>query len=816
MKLIHCTILLWIGLGWQASLFAQNTSNIRGYVRDKNTQESIPGAVVSLEGTQTGVATDEEGNFKLEKIPTGSYNISATIVGYKTLVKYNINVTSGNDQIISFELVEEAGNLEEVTLKADKQRSAAVADVITPLSVQSLTTEEIRSNPGGNFDISKVIQALPGVAGTSGGGGFRNDIIIRGGAPNENVYYLDGIEIPVINHFSTQGSAGGPAGILNVSFIEDVKLSSSAFDAKYDNALASVLQFKQREGNPERFSGNFRLSGTEISLTTEGKISPKTNFLASARRSYLQFLFKLIDLPIRPDYWDFQYKLTHKFNAKTTLTAIGVGAIDEFSFAQPKESTPENEYILRASPSIQQWNYTFGLGLKRLIKDGFINIALSRNMFDNALDRFEDKDNGNEAKRIFRSRSQEIENKLRIDVNKFVNGWKFSFGAVAQYVKFNNDIYNRILKEIRDQNNLITQPAVIFQYKGGIDFFRYGAFGQVSRGFLDNRLGVSLGLRTDMNSFTEKGNNPLEALSPRMSLSYAISDKWNVSASVGSYFKTPVYTILGFRDEQGTLANKGARYTQSVHYVAGLEFLPRTSTRFTFEGFYKSYSRYPVSVRDGISLANQGGDFGAIGNETVITNGLGRAYGIEFYFQQKLTKNIFAVFSYTFVRSEFAGKDGKFAPSAWDNRHLISGIFGYKFKRNWEMGLKYRFAGGSPYTPFDEAASRRNYLTFGTGILDFSQLNTRRLTAFNQLDFRIDKKWNFQRLTLDVFLDIQNLLAFKTTSYPSYTFKRTTDNTAFATTNDLPIQADGSNAIPLPLNNSSGNLLPSIGIILEF
>jgi len=797
-------------ISFRTQVFAQNTSNIRGTVRDKNTQEVLVGTVIKLEGTDLGGAADEDGNFKIEKVPTGSYNIVATIVGYQVVTKYNINVTSGNDQIISFELLEDVNTLEEISLSADKKRSAVVADIITPLSVQSLTSEEIRGNPGGNFDISKVIQALPGVGGTTGGGGFRNDIIIRGGAPNENVYYLDGIEIPVLNHFSTQGSAGGPAGILNVSFIEDVKLSTSAFDARYDNALASVLQFKQRNGNPERLSGNFRVSATDAALTLEGKLSPKTTFLTSVRRSYLQLLFQLIDLPLRPSYWDFQYKITHKFNAKTTLTALGVGAIDDFSFAQPKVTTPESEYQLRSTPSIKQWNYTFGLGLKHLINDGYINISLSRNMFDNALDRFEDKDEGNEAKRLFRSRSQEIENKLRIDVNKFVNGWKFAFGAVAQYVKFNNNLYSVIRKALPGQS------AITINYNSAIDFFRYGAFGQVSRGFLKNRLGVSLGVRTDMNSFTEKGNNPLEALSPRLSASYSLTDQLNVSASVGSYFKTPIYTILGYRDAQGALVNKDVRYTQSVHYVAGFEYLPRVSTRFTLEGYYKNYSRYPVSVRDGISLANQGGDFGAIGNEDVITNGLGRAYGLEFYFQQKLTKNVFAVFSYTFVRSEFAGKDGQFAPSAWDNRHLISAIFGYKFKRGWELGLKHRFAGGSPYTPFNLPASQLNYLTLGTGILDYSQLNTQRLTVFNQTDLRIDKKWNMKRFTFDLFIDLQNLLSLKRTEYPQYTFKRNEESTAFVTTDGQTLKQDGSNAVPFILNAPTGFLLPSIGFIMEF
>ena len=283
--------------------------------------------------------------------------------------------------------------LSEVVVRSNR-RTAAAATIESPLSVQRLTTEEIRSNPGGNFDISKVIQTLPGVGGGVGGGGFRNDIIIRGGAPNENVFYLDGIEIPVINHFQTQGSSGGPQGILNVSFIEDVKLSSSAFEARYDNALSSVFQFRQRTGNPNRVQGNVRLSATDLSATLEGPLSKnkKTTFLASARRSYLQFLFTLIDLPIRPNYWDFQTKITHQLNEKTTLSFIGLGAIDEFSFAKLKEATPEKLYVLNSNPFINQWNYTAGVTLKRLVKDGFVNIALSRNTFDNDIQQYEDNE----------------------------------------------------------------------------------------------------------------------------------------------------------------------------------------------------------------------------------------------------------------------------------------------------------------------------------------------------------------------------------------------------------------------------------------
>lgn len=793
--------------------WSQNNGTILGIVKDKRTQEALVGVTVQAENTTLGTTTDTDGKFKLT-LPVGSYNLKASFVGYKAASKFNVVLTSGNAQQINFELEEEALQLEEA--KVVFNRSISVASVETPNSIQKLTTEEIKNNPGGNFDISRVIQVLPGVGGTAGSvGGFRNDLIIRGGGPNENVFYLDGIEIPVINHFATQGSSGGPTGILNVSFIEDATLSSSSFNARYDNALSSVLQFRQRDGNPERVQGNIRVSSTEVAGTFEGPISPKTTFLASVRRSYLQFLFKAIDLPIRPNYWDFQYKVTHKINKKTTLTAIGVGAIDEFTFAVPKESSPEKEYILRSNPNINQWNYTTGFSLKRLLDNGFLNVSLSRNMFDNRLDRFEDNRQGDERYRVLKSKSQEIENKLRIDVNKFVGKWEYSYGAVVQYVKYNNDFFNVLRREIKDTQDQIIQPAVNISFNTAIDFFKYGAFAQVNRKLLNDRLNLSAGLRTDMNSFTDEGNNPLQTLSPRLSASYQLSDKWRINASVGRYFKTPIYTVLGYRQD-GNFVNKSNKYISSDHLVAGLEFIPTPTTRITLEGFSKTYDNYPVSTRDGISLANQGGNFGAIGNEAVMSTGQGRSRGVEFFVQQKLTKNFFGVLSYTYFKSEFTGQDGKYIASAWDNRHLLSTQLGYKFKKGWELGLKWLYQGGSPYTPFDLMASQRNYLTTGVGTEDYSRLNSQRLKAFSRVDFRVDKKWNYKKLSIDLFFDFQNALLTANPAFPQYTFERLADNSGFKTTDGQALKLDGSNGIPLILTNEDSNFTPALGLVIEF
>ncbi|MEY3195052.1 MAG: hypothetical protein RIQ78_1149 [Bacteroidota bacterium] len=813
---LFCSLFLFL-----QQAHAQFTGSVTGSVKDKLTQEVLIGVSIQLEGSNLGTTTDVNGRFRLTNIPPKSYNVLAGYLGYSTQTKFNVVITSGNENQLNFELEPDSKSLGEVVIS--ENRSVRIATIETPLSVQNLSVEEIKSNPGGNFDISKVVQALPGVGGVAGtGGGFRNDLIIRGGGPSENVFYLDGVEIPVINHFTTQGAAGGPVGMLNVSFIEDATLTTSAFNARYDNALSSVLQFRQRDGNPDRFQGNIRVGASETSLTAEGplgKKNGKTSFLVSARRSYLQLLFKAIGLPIRPDYWDFQYKITHKINAKTTFTALGVGAIDDFYFEAPKETTPENLYILSAVPGVNQWNYTQGFTLKHLINNGFWNLTFSRNMLDNQLDQFADNIDGkqtDEAKRILGLQSQEIENKLRFDFNRYAGAWKFSAGAMAQYVKYNNTSYNRLRAEITDSLGNVLQPATVIRFNTAIDFFKFGLFGQVNRTFFNNQLGVSAGIRTDGNSFTVHGANLLHTISPRLSLSYAVAPKWKINASLGRYFKTPLYTVLGFRDELGRLVNNDQPYLQCDHFVAGVEFVPSKVLRLTMEGFYKKYNDYPVSAFNGVSLANQGGGFGVLGNEKVLSIGSGEAYGAELFAQQKLNKNLYFTASYTLFWSKFSNQNGKQVASAWDNRHLLSLLGGYKLNRNWELGLKYRFQGGVPYTPLDLDASRLNYASIGTGVLNNNALNSIRLGNFSQLDLRLDKKWNFKRATLDVFLDVQNLLNTINPAPPTYTFQRTPDGTGFLTTDGKLLRSDGSNAIPLLLDNTEGSLLPTVGVVVEF
>jgi len=787
--------------------FAQQTGVIRGVVRDAKTQAPIAGATLRIMGTEYAAVSDSNGLYRIGSLPTRAWNLEATAQGYRSQQKFDIPVTSGNAAEINFELEETYKELATIEIRPGFSKPTGIVN-----SFQSLGINEIAKYPGANFDIAKVVQSLPGVSGSVG---FRNDIIIRGGAPNENVYYLDGIEIPSINHFATQGAAGGPVGLLNVSFIESVTLHTSAFPAKYDNPLSGVLQFKQKTGNAEKVQGNLRLSASEVALTTEGPLGKKngnTTFLASVRRSYLQLLFQLIELPFLPDYWDYQYKVTHKIDKKNELNFIGVGAIDNFTLKAPDNPTLEQLSILDRIPVNTQRTNTVGVSWRRTLSNGFWLLAVSNNRLTNRSDKFENNEEGNESKRILGYKSVEDETRLRYEINFTAGKWQLSSGLVGILANYENETFQR-------------RPGLLIDYASDLNFFRYGAFFQANRRFINNRLLLSAGLRTDGNTFMQGGNELWRTLSPRVSASYRVSSGLNLNASVGRYHKIPPYTMLGFR-QNGLLVNENIAYIRSDHIVSGIEWQPERSTRITIEGFYKQYDRYPVSLEKGISLANLGGDFGVLGNERITSIGKGKTYGVEFMYQKRLTKNFYGILAYTYYHSLFTGLDPKtYIASAWDNRHLLSFTGGYKFGRNWELGIRFRFQGGAPFTPFDEFASLENYPFTNEAVLDFNRLNSQRLRAFNAADLRLDKKWNFRKWALDLFLDVQNFYNSINPTQPNLTLKRNADNTIATRTGaaynpglfgDLQAPNNRQLAIPVLIPGDSGSRLPSIGFVVEF
>lgn len=776
---------------FSSSVFAQNAI-IKGTVRNAINNEVLPSVTVIIQGTTMGVLSDFDGNYVIDKLKPGLYNIEFKYIGFKSKVVYEIQVSNSKPSVVDVALEEESKSIAEVEVKA----AAFYKPQESPVSLRTIGVSEIKRNPGGNRDISKVIQSLPGVASTVT---FRNDIIIRGGAPNENRFYLDGVEIPNINHFATQGSTGGPVGLINVDFVKEVDFYSGAFPSNRGNALSSVFDFKFKDGRTDRVGASLTLGSSDLATVVEGPIGKNTTFIASYRRSYLQFLFKALELSFLPEYNDFQFRIKTKIDEKNEITFIGLGALDDFSLNLDANKTEDQKYQLQTLPVFGQSNYTVGANYKRYRANGYSTLVLSRNYLNNTTEKYTDNDKNKPI--ILDYSSKEIENKIRIENTNLLDGFKLNYGLNLESATYTNDTYNNT-------------PFGIIDYSSELNFYKYGVFAQASKGYLKERLQLSVGLRMDANTFSSTMNNPLDQLSPRLSASYALTEKISINYNSGIYYQTPAYTVLGYRNANGDLLNKNVKYISNRQQVLGVEYNTLSNLRFTLEGFYKHYTNYPMVVADGdtIPLANLGADFGVVGDRPVAKLTQGRSYGLEFLAQQKLQKGFYGIVALTLVRSEFQDKNEKYVASSWDNRYIVSLTGGKIFKKNWEVGAKLRLSGGAPYTPFDIDRSSliANYDINPRGSLDYSQLNTQRLGNFYQLDVRVDKKYNFKKFSFNIFLDIQNLTGFVYQLQPNFLLDRDANG-------DPQVDpADPTKYKTKLIDNPIGNTLPSIGLILEW
>ena len=782
-----------------SNVVSSQSVKVYGSISNTLNNEPIPFANIIIEGTTIGATSDIDGNYEILNLNAGAYNFKCSYIGFNTDIQSEIKVSSNKSLRLDFFLSENSELLGEVKVRGNTFNKTQAS----PVSLRTINASEISKSAGGNRDISRVVANLPGVATSSG---FRNDIIVRGGSPTENKFFLDGIEIPTINHFTTQGSSGGPVGILNVNFIREVDFYTGAFPANRGNALSSVMELKLIEGNEEEISGSFALGSSDAGLTLNTPLSKKSTLLLSVRRSYLQFLFKALKLPFLPTYNDMQFKYTFKPDKKNQFNFLGIATIDDFTLNKDINNDEEdtlqialNNYNLNNLVINKQWNYTIGGTWRHFFDNSNLFFVMSRNHLDNTALKYKDYADENSQK-ILDYKSEEIENKTRLEYNFKRNGYSIIIGSNledATYTNNTNQIFTIGDSIITGINNV------------NLHFIKYGAFTQISKTYFENKLTSSFGLRIDGNSFTENVNS--NNFSPRLSLAYNLNSKTSINSNIGRFHQLPSYTILGF-ENNGKYLNKDAAYITCDHAVIGIEYNPSSYSKISLESFYKRYSKYPFSILDSISLANLGDDFGVVGNEDISSISKGNSYGIELLAQQKMSSSIYGILSATYYYSRFEDNEGKLISSKWDNRFILNMTAGKKFKNNIELGIKYRYSGGSPYTPTDliNSSNKSIWDINQRGVLDYNLLNTQRLKGQHGLDIRIDKKWFFKSWSLNAYIDIENILNAKRQLPSEYGIDPNLGPL---------VEGTGENSESYPLYeiiNNSGTVLPSIGLLIEF
>jgi hypothetical protein len=711
--------------------FAQNEKGtITGIIIDNETQSPVKDADAYVVELKITSSADSSGKFLIKNVPFGTYQIKISAPGYEAVVKTDIVVLSSRPTEVTAELNPKSYSTETIDVEGKYFQKSTDENT----STFNLDFEEVRRAPGSVEDISRMVQVLPGV---SPGNDQRNDLIVRGGSPSENLTMIDGIEIPNINHYPSQGSSSGPIGMINVKFINEVNFSTGGFSARHGDKLSSVMDIKFREGQRKTFLSDINLSTAGFGGVFEGPLfSKKGSFLFSFRRSFLNLIRGAIRLAAVPNYWDFNLKSVYDINEKNKLTFIGIAGLDDISFeGDAGKISDENPYG-KAKGNQQQ--FTAGFNLRTLYSKGYILTSLANSSAYYYYTNSDIKTN----ELIFDYSSHESDFNLKSEIlyqlNKSSN---ITLGGGLRYIKFKNDLY------VRADTTAFGDPLPSLNVKTKDNYYKASAFAQYSLKLFKDRVVVNAGMRYDYFSGITNKNS----FSPRAGLTFQLTPITTLNFSTGLYTQAPEYLWVS-----SDPSNKNLKFVKAAHYVAGIEHLFSEDLRLTVEAYYKKYDNYPVSVYiPTFILVNGGAENGPNFVGEAVSAGYGYVKGIDVSLHKKLTgSGFYGMLNYSLSESRFTALKGGPKPGSFDYRHNLTVIAGYQLSNDWLIGVKYRYTTGRPFTPFDVQQS----IYLGRGVYQADKYNEARMKDYNRLDIRVDKKWNLKKLTIVSYIELQNVL----------------------------------------------------------
>ncbi|NUN08057.1 MAG: TonB-dependent receptor [Ignavibacteriaceae bacterium] len=822
MKTLHIVLFLLLHSSFHHFSAQEASGNfISGRVLDAVTGETLPGATIVInELPGRGTVTNEKGDFRI-KVPLGAYSIRVSQVGYVTLIKTDIIVNAGRESVVSIKLQSTTVEMEGVLIKGDYfDKSIQVNN----LSTVVLNAEEVRRSPGSLQDFQRILQSMPGVAFSSD---QDNELLVRGGAPNENLVVFDDIEVHSVNHYPNEYNSGGPINMVNVDLIEDIRFSTGGFISKYGDKLSSIITVNTREGRRNTtIAGNANTSFAGAGLILEGGIGDNRGaWLFSARKSYLDLIVGAIGLTAVPQYYDAQYKVTYDLTDKQKLSFSGIFGDDYIDIlGEPEITDPllagRIDTVGMENVFVRQNQFASGLSLKSLWSKNFfttttfsttryhydvdVTTEVIRRTFDGS-----GKLDGHSTLNIrplYRQLSDENEYGLKLDMVYLSSpAYEFNAGVSYRTGEFNSAVtidgdtarYDLDNDGTYETGPIVLPPAVI---NDSISLFKENkTYAYINNKFtlLNERLVINAGLRYDHFTYSNASE-----LSPRLSLSYyLIPAITNINFAFGYYYQTHAYPIYGDRYKSGV--NRNLLNSRALHYIAGLEHIWDEGLKMTIEAYYKKYDRVPVS-EELVYLEDK-----TFRSEKVLNIGEQDSYGIDFVIQQKLVKDIYGTASFSYMNSKIKdfrkGYEGKTIASDYEFPYIFTIILGKRFSGlkseinempfyirypshllpfsdDMEISFKWRYSSGRAYTPreFTTTEQRREGgVVWSRGSWHpGTNLNSERYPAFHRLDVSFNSRYNFKGWNLVVFLAIQNLYNQKNVAGQSYSSDGT-NNTVY-------------------------------------
>ncbi len=706
----------------------QSRGMIKGRVIDAETKAPVMGASVLILGTQMGVATEADGNFTIPKLPIGSYSLQFKSMGYSPYSKADIIVRPDRITFVEAELKISAIEMEGIVVTTGYFSE----EEYQPTSTTNFSGEEIRRAPGSGGDVSRIIMGLPSLAKVDD---QMNSLIVRGGSPVENAFFIDNIEIPNINHFPTQGASGGPIGMVNVDFIQDVNFYTGGFSSIYGDKLSSIMDITFREGNKSEFDGQLDLNFAGFGGVAEGPfMGKKGSWLFSIRRSYLDLIIKSINVgsDVAPRYGDVQGKIVYDINPNHKLTLLSVGGDDHNN--PGKQTAVDNDMIVYGNQDI--YENTAGVNWQALWnKNGYSNTSLSYTSAKFKEDFYETSTEIHLLKR----RDHEQSLKLR-NVNYFRLNRKNSieFGVEAKHLIADYDNY------FAEYTDALGDTVLSTVMDDRITADKFGLFiNYIAKPFF--RLTTNLGIRADYFSYNENST-----VSPRFAFSYQLTEKTSINGSTGLFHQNLPMILLSQSE-----SSKNLKDPLAIHYILGINHLITENTRFTLEVYQKDYRNFPLDPSQPAlflidELYYRYGFF--FNHESLIDEGKAYSRGIEIMIQKKLAKNFYGLASASYFRTRYKGGDGVWRDRVFDNRAIFSIEGGYKPNNKWEFSLRWIYAGGTPYTPLDIQKSKE----INRAVLDENRINETRYPAYHSLNVRFDRRFNFKHSNIVLYVSVWN------------------------------------------------------------
>lgn len=699
---------------------------VKGIITDIETKMPLAGVSVFLDGTAKGAKSDTTGAYIINNVEIGNYNLQFNLIGYESIYKADVIVRPKRITYADAELKVSALAIGDVVVTAGYFPEAEDK----PNSIVSFSSEEIRRAAGSAGDVSRIMMTLPSIAKVND---QENNLIVRGGSPTENGFYVDNIEVPNINHYPTQGSSGGPIGLINVDFIKDATFSTGGFSSAYGDRLSSIMEITFRDGNRDEFDAQLDFNFAGIGAAVEGPLfSHRSSYLVSIRKSYLDLLVDAIGTGVAPRYSDYQGKFAYDITSKDKVEILEILGLDFIEFT--KDQSIDDGNIIYGSTDIDEnavginWRHLWG-------QNGYSNLAVS-NMYTRYKDNFSETRTDNPL-----SSGKSVENNYYL---RNTNHWRLNrsnrleFGIEAKHLNIDNnhffaeytDVFGNVIPEVRQNDLLAGNKAAAF-------------LSYTLR--LDKQLTTNLGLRADY--FSINGNT---YLSPRFSVTYRVSDKISLSGSTGIYYQNLPMSVLAYPEK-----NKDLKDPKAYHYVLGLNYMLSENTKLTIEAYEKQYRNFPLDpAQPSLFITDE--IFYRYGfyfaHENLRSIGKAEAYGAEICIQKKLAQNLYGLIGGSYSKTRYLDLDNIWRDRIFDNRFAFSIEGGYKLNSRWEFSMRWIFAGGAPYTPLNETASALIH----RGIFDSTRINDGRYPDYHSMNVRCDRRFNFKGSNIILYFSVWN------------------------------------------------------------